>query len=173
LLAGGRSNLTYALTDGESRWVLRRSPLGHVLATAHDMRREYVVLQALEATAGPRLRSRRRRGARYAERTGADLADVAFYRAFALFKLAAIAQTIVARHRQVAAVDEGLPGVEAAVGELIDEAHAVACRRPRRTRRSGKTGAAPNWWAVACSSASPRTLDRLEGAAEAMPAAPW
>lgn len=53
LLVGGRSNLTYALTDGAHRWVLRRPPLGHVLATAHDMRREYRVLRALASTAVP------------------------------------------------------------------------------------------------------------------------
>src|SRR5688500_10015377 len=53
LLAGGRSNLTYAVTDGRSRWVVRRPPLGHVLATAHDMGREYRVLRALAPTAVP------------------------------------------------------------------------------------------------------------------------
>lgn len=47
LLAGGRSNLTYALDDDEHRWVLRRPPLGHVLATAHDMAREHRVISAL------------------------------------------------------------------------------------------------------------------------------
>lgn len=50
LLAGGRSNLTYLVTDGDSRWVLRRPPLGHVLATAHDMDREYRMLAALHPT---------------------------------------------------------------------------------------------------------------------------
>jgi aminoglycoside phosphotransferase (APT) family kinase protein len=53
LLSGGRSNLTYALTDGPRRWVLRRPPLGHVLATAHDMRREYRVMRALAPTPVP------------------------------------------------------------------------------------------------------------------------
>jgi aminoglycoside phosphotransferase (APT) family kinase protein len=53
LIAGGRSNLTYALTDGTHRWVLRRPPLGHVLATAHDMGREYRVMTALAPTAVP------------------------------------------------------------------------------------------------------------------------
>jgi len=53
LLAGGRSNLTYALSDGGRRWVLRRPPLGHVLATAHDMGREYRVMRALAPTAVP------------------------------------------------------------------------------------------------------------------------
>ena len=47
MFAGGRSNLTYAVTDGEQRWVLRRPPLGHVLPTAHDMAREHRVLEAL------------------------------------------------------------------------------------------------------------------------------
>ncbi|MFH8491673.1 phosphotransferase family protein [Streptomyces longisporoflavus] len=47
LIEGGRSNLTYAVTDGASRWVVRRPPLGHVLATAHDMKREHRVISAL------------------------------------------------------------------------------------------------------------------------------
>ncbi|OII67679.1 phosphotransferase family protein [Streptomyces sp. CC77] len=53
LIEGGRSNLTYAVTDGTSRWVVRRPPLGHVLATAHDMRREHRVISALRDTAVP------------------------------------------------------------------------------------------------------------------------
>ncbi|MCY0923963.1 phosphotransferase family protein [Streptomyces sp. H27-G5] len=53
LIEGGRSNLTYAVTDGAARWVVRRPPLGHVLATAHDMRREYRVIAALHGTAVP------------------------------------------------------------------------------------------------------------------------
>lgn len=53
LVAGGRSNLTYLLTDGRERWVLRRPPLGHVLETAHDMAREHRVLAALASTDVP------------------------------------------------------------------------------------------------------------------------
>ncbi|MET8539838.1 phosphotransferase family protein [Kitasatospora sp. NPDC004799] len=53
LIEGGRSNLTYVLGDGASRWVLRRPPLGHVLATAHDMGREYRVMTALRDTGVP------------------------------------------------------------------------------------------------------------------------
>lgn len=53
LIEGGRSNLTYVLTDGHSRWVLRRPPLGHVLATAHDMGREHRVMSALRDTDVP------------------------------------------------------------------------------------------------------------------------
>ncbi|MCX4573948.1 phosphotransferase family protein [Streptomyces sp. NBC_01571] len=53
LIEGGRSNLTYAVTDGTTRWVVRRPPLGHVLATAHDMKREHRVISALHPTAVP------------------------------------------------------------------------------------------------------------------------
>ena len=53
LVAGGRSNLTYLLTDGQQRWVLRRPPLGHVLETAHDMAREHRLLAALAPTDVP------------------------------------------------------------------------------------------------------------------------
>jgi aminoglycoside phosphotransferase (APT) family kinase protein len=52
LLAGGLSNLTYALDDDVHRWVLRRPPLGHVLATAHDMAREHRVISALDRLRG-------------------------------------------------------------------------------------------------------------------------
>jgi aminoglycoside phosphotransferase (APT) family kinase protein len=53
LIAGGRSNLTYRLTDGRRRWVLRRPPLAHVLPTAHDMAREFRVIGALARTTVP------------------------------------------------------------------------------------------------------------------------
>jgi aminoglycoside phosphotransferase (APT) family kinase protein len=48
LLEGGRSNITYLLEDGAgTSLVLRRPPLGHVMPSAHDMRREYQVLSGL------------------------------------------------------------------------------------------------------------------------------
>lgn len=53
MIAGGRSNLTYVVEDGESRWVLRRPPLGHVLETAHDMSREFRVISAIAGTPVP------------------------------------------------------------------------------------------------------------------------
>ncbi|MFG2331905.1 phosphotransferase family protein [Streptomyces sp. NPDC048604] len=53
LIEGGRSNLTYVVTDGSGQWVVRRPPLGHVLATAHDMKREHRVISALHPTAVP------------------------------------------------------------------------------------------------------------------------
>ena len=51
VIAGGRSNLTYRVTDGPHTVVVRRPPLGHVLATAHDMGREHRVISALASTA--------------------------------------------------------------------------------------------------------------------------
>ena len=53
LISGGRSNLTYAISDGEHEWVLRRPPLGHVLETAHDMGREFRVMSGLADTDVP------------------------------------------------------------------------------------------------------------------------
>ena len=54
LISGGRSNLTYAVTDASGRKiVLRRPPTSHVLSTAHDMGREYRVISALRDTAVP------------------------------------------------------------------------------------------------------------------------
>lgn len=54
LIAGGRSNLTFRVTDAAGgAWVLRRPPLGHVLATAHDMGRESRIMAALAPTDVP------------------------------------------------------------------------------------------------------------------------
>jgi aminoglycoside phosphotransferase (APT) family kinase protein len=57
LIAAGMSNLTYTVTpDGGSpdeAVILRRPPTGAVLATAHDMAREYTVITALGPTAVP------------------------------------------------------------------------------------------------------------------------
>ncbi len=54
LIAGGRSNLTYLVTDAAGqKYVLRRPPLGHVLATAHDMAREHRIIAAVGRTGVP------------------------------------------------------------------------------------------------------------------------
>jgi aminoglycoside phosphotransferase (APT) family kinase protein len=53
-ISGGHSNLTYRITDGAGqRWALRRPPTGLVLATAHDMSREWRFLTALAPTPVP------------------------------------------------------------------------------------------------------------------------
>jgi aminoglycoside phosphotransferase (APT) family kinase protein len=54
LIAGGRSNLTYRVTDSAGHtFALRRPPVSHVLPTAHDMKREYTVISALGGTGVP------------------------------------------------------------------------------------------------------------------------
>jgi aminoglycoside phosphotransferase (APT) family kinase protein len=52
--SGGHSNLTYRIIDGAGvRWALRRPPTGMVLATAHDMSREWRFITALAPTPVP------------------------------------------------------------------------------------------------------------------------
>jgi aminoglycoside phosphotransferase (APT) family kinase protein len=54
LIAGGRSNLTFHVSDSRGlQIVLRRPPLGHVLATAHDMAREHRIISAVGKTNVP------------------------------------------------------------------------------------------------------------------------
>jgi aminoglycoside phosphotransferase (APT) family kinase protein len=54
MIAGGHSNLTFAVTGSDGRrFVLRRPPLGHVLASAHDMGREHRILAALADSSVP------------------------------------------------------------------------------------------------------------------------
>ncbi|MFN3258234.1 MAG: phosphotransferase family protein [Ilumatobacter sp.] len=54
IITGGRSNLTYLVTDGNgTRFVLRRPPTGSVLASAHDMVREHRIISAVGKTDVP------------------------------------------------------------------------------------------------------------------------
>jgi aminoglycoside phosphotransferase (APT) family kinase protein len=54
LIAGGRSNLTFKVTDSAgTRFVLRRPPTSHVLPSAHDMGREHRIIKALGPTRVP------------------------------------------------------------------------------------------------------------------------
>ena len=53
LIAGGRSNLTFRLTDGTSRWVMRTPPRAGRTPSAHDVAREFRVVEALGATEVP------------------------------------------------------------------------------------------------------------------------
>ncbi|WP_265443610.1 phosphotransferase family protein [Flexivirga meconopsidis] len=72
VIAGGKSNLTYIVTDGTREAVVRRPPLGHVLATAHDMGREHRVMAALADTPVPV-------PTMYAESTDTDVIGAPFY----------------------------------------------------------------------------------------------
>lgn len=54
LVSGGRSNLTFLVTDAAGeRYVLRRPPTGHLLPRAHDVAREHRIIAALAATGVP------------------------------------------------------------------------------------------------------------------------
>ena len=54
LIAAGGSNLTYRVTDATgTSWALRRPPVGKLLATAHDMGREWRIISALWPTDVP------------------------------------------------------------------------------------------------------------------------
>ena len=52
-LAGGESNVTLLVRQAGRSWVLRCPPMGNRIATAHDMRREYMFYRALYGTAVP------------------------------------------------------------------------------------------------------------------------
>ncbi len=54
LIAGGRSNMTFMVTDAAGRrFVLRRPPMGKLLPSAHDMAREHRLMSALADTPVP------------------------------------------------------------------------------------------------------------------------
>jgi aminoglycoside phosphotransferase (APT) family kinase protein len=54
LIAGGRSNMTYTVTDAVGRkYVLRRPPMGPLLPSAHDMAREHRLMHALRDSPVP------------------------------------------------------------------------------------------------------------------------
>ena len=54
IIQGGHSNLTYRVEDAAGTlYVLRRPPIGKLLATAHDMAREHRIISALAPTDVP------------------------------------------------------------------------------------------------------------------------
>ncbi|RPA59009.1 phosphotransferase family protein [Gordonia oryzae] len=53
LVSGGKSNLTFSVTDGVKKWIVRRPPTGGLTPSAHDMAREWTVTSALGATNVP------------------------------------------------------------------------------------------------------------------------
>ena len=53
-IGNGQSNLTFLVeADDGGRWVLRRPPLGTLLASAHDVAREHRILSGLQDTSVP------------------------------------------------------------------------------------------------------------------------
>ena len=58
-IAGGHSNLTFSVRDAnQNHYVLRRPPLSHGLASAHDMGREHRMIDALQNSGVPVPRTR-------------------------------------------------------------------------------------------------------------------
>lgn len=53
LIAGGKSNLTFDLRTDTEHWVLRRPPVSGLTPSAHDMAREYTVVEGLARTGVP------------------------------------------------------------------------------------------------------------------------
>jgi aminoglycoside phosphotransferase (APT) family kinase protein len=53
LLSGGASNLTFLVSLDSAHYVLRRRPVGPSAARAHDMKREFTVISALNQTDFP------------------------------------------------------------------------------------------------------------------------
>ncbi len=54
LLAGGRSNVSYTLSDVSGiKYVLRRPPLGNLMPSAHDMKREFQLLAGMNQVGFP------------------------------------------------------------------------------------------------------------------------
>lgn len=53
MISGGKSNLTYKVTDGSTSWVVRRPPTSGLTPSAHDMAREWTVTHALQDSAVP------------------------------------------------------------------------------------------------------------------------
>lgn len=54
IIAGGRSNMTYTVSDQAGRrFVLRRPPMGPLLPSAHDVAREHRLMHALQDSAVP------------------------------------------------------------------------------------------------------------------------
>ncbi len=53
MITGGRSNLTYRVSDEVTSWVLRRPPTAGLTPSAHDVGREYRIVHALQSTKVP------------------------------------------------------------------------------------------------------------------------
>ena len=54
MIAGGHSNVTALVTGADQRrFVVRRPPIGHVLASAHDMSREHRIIVGLQSSPVP------------------------------------------------------------------------------------------------------------------------
>jgi aminoglycoside phosphotransferase (APT) family kinase protein len=116
VIPGGKSNLTYRIEGAGIPLVLRRPPLGHVLASAHDMRREHRVISALQGTPVPVPRA-------------IDLVDdtaSAEVTGTVFFVMEFVDGTVMSRPRQNAAFSgSALRAVSLQLADVLAELHAV------------------------------------------------
>jgi aminoglycoside phosphotransferase (APT) family kinase protein len=115
LITGGRSNLTYRVDGAALPLVVRRPPLGHVLSSAHDMRREHRVITALAGTVP-------------VPRTVAvvDDTDTAEVTGTVFFVMEHVAGTVLARPEHNAAWGrEGLGRLGVELVEVLADLHAT------------------------------------------------
>ncbi len=116
VIAGGRSNLTYRVDGARVPLVVRRPPLGHVLSTAHDMRREHRVVTALADSAVPVPRTV----------DVVDDTDRGEVTGTVFFVMEHMAGTVLSRPGQNAAfTPDGLHALGLELAEVLADLHAV------------------------------------------------
>ena len=120
VIAGGKSNLTYRIDGPRIPLVLRRPPLGHVLASAHDMHREHRVISALRDCAVPVPRA-----IDFVDDTSAaEVTGTPF------FVMEFVDGLVLTRPRQNAQFTaDALRGVSLELAEILAELHAVDAQR--------------------------------------------
>jgi len=116
VIAGGRSNLTYRVDGARVPLVVRRPPLGHVLSTAHDMRREHRVVTALAGSPVPVPRTI----------DVVDDTDRGEVTGTVFFVMEHVAGTVLSRPGQNAAFTaDGLHALGLGLAEVLADLHAV------------------------------------------------
>ena len=116
VIAGGRSNLTYRVDGARVPLVVRRPPLGHVLSTAHDMRREHRVVTALADSPVPVPRTV----------DVVDDTDRGEVTGTVFFVMEHVAGTVLSRPAQNAAFTaDGLHALGLRLAEVLADLHAV------------------------------------------------
>ncbi|MFI2295947.1 phosphotransferase family protein [Isoptericola sp. NPDC019571] len=116
VIAGGRSNLTYRVHGARVPLVVRRPPLGHVLSTAHDMRREHRVVTALADSPVPVPRTV----------DVVDDTDRGEVTGTVFFVMEHVAGTVLSRPAQNAAFTaDGLHALGLELAEVLADLHAV------------------------------------------------
>jgi len=156
LLQGGRSNLSYRVEHGENRYVLRRPPFGATLEGAHDVLREFRLLESLAGTSVPFARAVA--ACEDTDVLGAHFTLVEFLDGFAL-----------RTEDDVAGLSEGARlTVARSFAESLANLHQVAPERVGRPRESGLNHAERQLhiWTRQLKAGQARTLPLLDALRE-------